>query len=76
MKIKEFDEIVITENLANGTFRKGTIGVVVDVLSENSGYVLEFFAANGQTLGVEIVSANQVAPVSEFPFPVRVEKAA
>jgi len=76
MKIKEFDEIVITENLANGTFKKGTIGVVVDVLSENSGYVLEFFAANGQTLGVEIVSANQVAPVSEFPFPVRVEKAA
>jgi hypothetical protein len=49
---------------------------VVDVLNEGQGYALEFFAANGQTLGVEIVQANRVAPISDFPFPVRVDHAA
>ena len=42
MKIKEFDEIVITENLANGTFKKGTIGVVVDVYLKIRAMCLSF----------------------------------
>jgi hypothetical protein len=76
MGIKEFDEVVLISDLANGSFKKGTIAVVVDVLNEGQGYALEFFAANGQTLGVEIVQANRVAPISDFPFPVRVDHAA
>jgi hypothetical protein len=76
MGLKAFDEVVLTSDLSNGSFKEGTIGVVVEVFPGSSGYALEFFAANGQTLGFEIVSANEVAPVSEFPFPVRVERAA
>lgn len=76
MEIKAFEEVVLTVDLQNGKFKAGTLGVVVDVLAEGAGYALEIFAANGQTLGVEIVTASQVAPASDFPFPVKVEWAA
>ncbi len=76
MEIKEFDEVVLKSDVASGTFKAGTIGVVVDIFSRNEGYAIEFFAANGETLGVEIVPKNQVESVSEFPYPVRVERAA
>jgi hypothetical protein len=76
MEIKAFEEVVLTADLPNRTFKAGTLGVVVDVLAEGAGYAIEIFAANGQTLGVEVVAANQIAPASDFPFPVKVERAA
>lgn len=76
MTISAFDEIVLTDNLPSGKFGKGTIGVVADVLKNGEGYVIEFFAANGETLGVEILKVQFVAPAFEFPFPVKVVKAA
>lgn len=76
MEIRAFEDVVLVKDLTNGHFSKGTLGVVADVLHEGKGFVVEFFAANGQTLGVEIVDASFVAPASAFPFPVRVESAA
>ncbi|HRH36528.1 MAG TPA: DUF4926 domain-containing protein [Catalimonadaceae bacterium] len=76
MEIRAFEEIVLLKDLPNGHFSKGTLGVVADVLNEGKGFVIEFFAANGQTLGVEIMDASFVASASEFPYPIRVENAA
>ena len=46
------------------------------MLEGGEAYVVEFFAANGETLGIEILEARFIAPASEFPFPVKVERAA
>jgi len=64
MEIKAFEEIVLTKDLPSGSFLKGTTGVVADVLLEGKGFAIELFAANGQTLGIEIVEASSVAASS------------
>lgn len=76
MNIAAFDEVVLTSDTPSGKFKKGTLGVVADVLKNGDAYIIEFFAANGETLGVEILEAQFVASASEFPFPVKVERAA
>ena len=76
MSIAEFDEVVLTAEVPSGKFGKGTLGVVADVLKGGEAYVVEFFAANGETLGVEILESRFIAPASEFPFAVKVELAA
>ena len=70
MRLKPFDEIALTADLPSGKFEKGTLGVVADVLKNGEAYMVEFFAANGETLGVEILESRFVAPASQFPFPV------
>lgn len=76
MSLEPIEGIVLKADLPSGKFEKGTLGVVAEVLKNGEGYVVEFFAANGETLGVEIIEARLVAPASEFPFPVKVERAA
>ena len=58
--IKEFERVILTENLKGTPFVKGDVGTVVMIYDNGKGYEVEFFAADGSTLGVETVRANQV----------------
>ncbi len=58
--IKEFDRIILIKDLAGTDFVKGDIGTVVTIYYEGEGYEIEFFAADGATLGVETVSKNDI----------------
>ncbi len=58
--IKEFDRVILTENLEGTPFVRGDIGTIVMIYENGKGYEVEFFAADGSTLGVETVTSNQV----------------
>jgi len=55
-----FERVVLLEDLPNTTFIKGDIATVVEIYNGKQGYEIEFFAADGTTLGVETVSADMV----------------
>lgn len=56
--IKEFDRIILSKDLAGTNFIKGDIGTVVMIYENGKGFEIEFFAADGSTLGVETVLAD------------------
>jgi len=58
--IKEFERVVLTENLNGTPFVKGDVGTVVMIHNNGKGLEVEFFAADGSTLGVETVDAGKV----------------
>ncbi|MBA3649551.1 MAG: DUF4926 domain-containing protein [Chitinophagales bacterium] len=58
--IQEFERIVLTENLPGTPFIKGDVGTIVMIHENGKGYEVEFFAADGSTLGVETVEAYQI----------------
>ncbi len=62
--IKEFERIVLTEDLKGTPFIRGDVGTVVMIHPNGKGYEVEFFALDGSTLGVESVSADQVKSVN------------
>ncbi len=41
--IKEFDRIILTDNLPGATFIKGDIGTVVMIYNNGEGYEIDFF---------------------------------
>lgn len=67
--IPEFERAVLLEDLPDGgvehgSFKAGDVGIVVDVLEDGAGYILEMIAADGYTLDVITVHAHQVRPVT------------
>ncbi|MFI5172166.1 MAG: DUF4926 domain-containing protein [Chitinophagales bacterium] len=58
--IKEFDRIVLIRDLPGTIFVKGDIGTVVMIYDGGRGYEIEFFAADGSTLGVESVDTHDL----------------
>jgi len=62
--IKEFERIVLTEDLKGAPFVKGDVGTVVMIHPDTQGFEVEFFALDGSTLGVETVSAAHVKSVN------------
>jgi uncharacterized protein DUF4926 len=62
--IKEFERVVLTEDLKDTSFIKGDVGTVVMIYPGEKGYEIEFFALNGSTLGVESVLKNQIIPAT------------
>lgn len=61
--IKEHDRVVLTTDLPEGQLQAGDVGVVVMVHGDHEGYELEVFSADGHTLGVVTVEADQVRSV-------------
>ena len=55
-----FERVVLLEDLPHTSFIKGDIATVVAIYSDNKGYEIEFYAADGTTLGVETVEASKV----------------
>ncbi|WP_247237752.1 DUF4926 domain-containing protein [Telluribacter sp. SYSU D00476] len=58
--IKEFERIILTEDIPGTELRKGDVGVVVEIYNEGEGYEVEFFALNGDTVAVETLESRQV----------------
>ncbi len=61
--IKEFERVVLTEDIAGTALRKDDVGVVVMIYKNGEVYEVEFLALDGSTIAVETVKANQVRPV-------------
>ena len=62
--IKQFERIVLTTDLPQSDLKAGDMGVVVMIHGDNEAYELEIFSADGHTLDVVTVEADQVRPVS------------
>ncbi|MAS35903.1 MAG: DUF4926 domain-containing protein [Anaerolineaceae bacterium] len=62
--IKEFDQVVVLEDLPEYELKAGDLGTVVLIHGDHAGYELEIFSADGRTLAVVTVDASQVRPVN------------
>ena len=62
--IKEYEQVVLTEDLPDVHLKTGDLGTVVMIHGDHAGYELEIFSADGRTLDVVTVEASQVRPVS------------
>jgi hypothetical protein len=58
--IKEFERIILTEDIPGTDLKKGDVGVVVEIYNQGEGYEVEFFALNGDTVAVETLESRQV----------------
>ena len=63
--IKEFDRVVLTEDLPAEGLKAGDLATVVHVHSNPAGYELEFFTLDGNTLAVVSAFPHQVRPVGK-----------
>ena len=55
-----FERVVLVNDLPLTTFIKGDVATIVEIYPDSKGYEIEFFAADGTTLGVETVPADAV----------------
>ena len=55
-----FERVVLLNDLTGTKFIKGDVATVVEIYNRGEGYEIEFFAADGTTLGVESVAADAV----------------
>lgn len=67
--IPEFEWAVLVEDIADGgfehlSFKAGDLGTVVEILGGGKAYLLEMMTADGHTLDVITVHAQQVRAVS------------
>lgn len=64
--IKEFDRVVLTEDITGTALRKDDVGVVVMTYQNGEAFEVEFLAVDGvTTIAVETVKASQVRPVKK-----------
>ncbi len=61
--IKEFDRVVLKQDLPEKGLMHGDIGTVVMMHDSGKGYEVEFFTLDGKTLTVETLFADQVRKV-------------
>lgn len=62
--IKEFERVILTEDIPGTELKKGDVGVVVEIYNGGEGYEVEFFALNGETIAVETLENRQVRPAT------------
>lgn len=58
--MKEFDRVVLTEDLPEHGLRSGDVGTIVHVHNGGEGFEVEFFRAAGDTITVATVEAADV----------------
>lgn len=63
--IKEYERVVLTEDLPNTDLRKDDVGVVVMIYNEGKAYEVEFFSLDGETIAVETLYASQLREVKK-----------
>jgi hypothetical protein len=61
--MKEFETVVLTEDIAKHGLREGDLGTVVLVHGTGAGYEVEFVTLDGETIAVVTLTASQVRPV-------------
>ncbi len=65
--VKEYERVIINEPIhciSGPIMQPGDIGVVVDIVGDNLEYTLEFFAADGCTVGVGSAQPSQIRAVT------------
>lgn len=62
--IQEHERAVLTVDLPEHHLRIGDVGTIVHIYGDGKAYELEIFSADGHTLDVVTVEADQVRPVS------------
>ena len=65
--VKEYERVVLKEPIScidGAVMQPGDIGVVVDIIGDHLEYSLEFFAADGCTVGVGAVLPSQIRAVT------------
>lgn len=72
--IKEFERVILTENLKGSPFVKGDVGTIVMIHPDSKGFEIEFFALDGSTLGVETVSADQIKSAKGIKRVIHIEE--
>ena len=55
-----FERVVLLKDLPDTEFIKGDIATIVEIYQGGKGFDIEFFAADGSTLGVETVMSDMV----------------
>ena len=63
-KIKQYDRVVLTQDLVGTILKSGDVGTIVEVYNKGEAYEIEFCTLDGSTLAVETVTANLVRPTS------------
>ncbi len=68
--INEFDRVVLMDDIPEKKLKKGDIGTVVMIYPKvrlvsttDTGFEVEFFTLDGNTLAVETLLPNQIRPV-------------
>ncbi|MCC7104926.1 MAG: DUF4926 domain-containing protein [Chloroflexi bacterium] len=64
VELKELDPAALREALPGTGLIAGDVGTVVLVHGNGEAYEIEFTTADGQTLAVETLRSDQVAPVA------------
>ena len=62
--IKEHERVALLVPLPEYDLVPGDIGTVVSIYSNGKAYVVEFFAATGETIAVVPVKPDQIRPVT------------
>jgi len=62
-KFREFQGVVLEDDIPEGGPKKGTFGIVLDLLAGN-GLAVEFFDESGATIEVLLISTSQVRPAT------------
>lgn len=63
MMIKEFETVVLNNDLPGTSLHSGDRGVVVMVYNEGEAYEVEFFSPDGKTIAVETIEAAKLHPI-------------
>ncbi len=74
--IKEFERVVLTENLKGTPFVKGDVGTIVMIHPGSKGFEVEFFALDGTTLEVETISVEKVKSVNGIKKVIHIDEIA
>ncbi len=64
---KEHSRVILTEPVESddgGMMLPGDIGVIIHIHPKGAAYVLEFFGANGETVGIATAKSSEVRPVT------------
>lgn len=61
--IQELDLVAITTDRPALGLRRGDVGTVVHIYGSSNLYEVEFINANGETVGVETLNADEVQAV-------------
>ena len=64
MAIAEHDQVLLRRDLPGVGLRAGDVGVVVGVYGAGRAYEVEFLTADGDTVAVETLAADQVEPLA------------
>ena len=68
-KIQEYDRIILTENLEKYNLLVGDIGIVVDIKQGGKAFAVEFMTADGETVAVVTLPADQVRAAEKNDMP-------